>query len=64
VKVGDLVEANFDRRLPEEKPLMAIVVGNDKTRGWINVRFIDDARNGKWAHHSYPWGKLRLISTS
>jgi hypothetical protein len=64
VKVGDLVEVNFDRGLPREVPLLALIVGHDSRRGWINVRFIDDARNGKWAHHSYPWGKLRLISTS
>jgi len=64
VKVGDLVEANFDRRLPEEKPLLAIVIGDDRTRGWIKVRFVEESHNGPWTFHSYPWGKLRLISTS
>ncbi len=60
MKVGDLVEVNFDTN---EAALVAVVVGKHKTRArWANVRFVDGPRNFGFGHHSYPWRNLRLIS--
>jgi hypothetical protein len=62
MKVGDLVEVNFNTG---EAPLLAIIIGKHKTRTrWVDVRFIDDPHNGFWDYHSYPWRNLRLISES